>query len=60
VFPTDADLDNGKISILAPLGTALLGYRVGDIIKWRRPQGDRQLKIEEIVYQPEAAGDFHL
>jgi regulator of nucleoside diphosphate kinase len=60
VFPSDADPDKGKISILAPLGTALLGYRVGDVVKWRRPEGDRRLKIEAIVYQPEAAGDYHL
>ena len=60
VFPSDADYDKGKISILAPLGTALLGYRVGDIVNWRMPRGDRRLRIDEIVYQPEAAGDFHL
>lgn len=60
VFPSDADYDKGKISILAPLGTALLGYRVGDVVNWRVPQGDRRLRIDEIVYQPEAAGDFHL
>jgi regulator of nucleoside diphosphate kinase len=60
VFPSDADVDKGKISILAPLGTALLGYRVGDVINWHLPRGDRRLRIDEIVYQPEAAGDFHL
>ena len=60
VFPGDADYDTGKISILASLGTALLGYRVGDIVTWRLPGGNRRLKINEILYQPEAAGDFHL
>lgn len=60
VFPSDADYDTGKISILAPLGTALLGYRVGDTVTWRMPRGDRRLRIDAIVYQPEAAGDFHL
>jgi regulator of nucleoside diphosphate kinase len=60
VFPSDADSEKGKISILAPLGTALLGYRVGDVINWHLPRGDRRLRIDEIVYQPEAAGDFHL
>jgi regulator of nucleoside diphosphate kinase len=60
VFPGDADYEKGRISILAPLGTALLGYRVGNVVNWHVPRGVRQLRIEEIVYQPEAAGDFHL
>jgi regulator of nucleoside diphosphate kinase len=60
VFPSDADYESGKISILAPLGTALLGYRIGDIVDWQMPGGTRRLRIDEIVYQPEAAGDYHL
>ena len=60
VFPADANYENGKISILAPLGTALLGYRVGDVVNWHMPGGTRQLRIDAINYQPEAAGDFHL
>ena len=60
VFPSEADLEQGKISVLAPVGTALLGYRVGDTIEWKVPGGLRRLKIERILYQPEAAGDYHL
>jgi regulator of nucleoside diphosphate kinase len=60
VFPPDADLDQGKISILAPIGTALLGYRVGDTVEWRVPAGVRRLRVEQILYQPEAAGHYHL
>jgi regulator of nucleoside diphosphate kinase len=60
VFPGDVDYDKGKISILAPLGTALLGYHVGDVVNWRMPRGMRQLRIDEIIYQPESAGDYHL
>ena len=60
VFPGDADYEKGRISILAPLGTALLGYRVGNVVNWHVPRGVRRLRIEEIVYQPEAAGDYHL
>ena len=48
------------ISVLEPIGTALLGYRVGDIIEWKVPKGIRKIKVEELLYQPEAAGDFHL
>lgn len=60
VFPADADLDEGKISVLAPIGTAILGYRVGATISWKVPAGVRKLKIEKLLYQPEAAGDYHL
>ena len=60
VFPDEADVDQGKISVLAPVGTALLGYSVGDTIEWKVPVGLRRFKVEEILYQPEAAGDYHL
>jgi regulator of nucleoside diphosphate kinase len=55
-FPSEANLDQRKISVLAPIGTAILGYRVGDTVQWRVPGGIRKLLIEEILYQPEAAG----
>jgi len=60
VFPQDADADMGFISILAPIGTAILGYSKGDIVEWMVPSGIRRLQIKDILYQPEAAGDFHL
>jgi len=60
VFPRDADITQNKISILAPIGTAMIGYRVGDTITWKVPAGMVRIRIEEILYQPEAAGDFHL
>ncbi len=60
VFPDASDITNGKVSILAPIGTAMLGFRVGDTIAWRVPSGERRLRVEEILYQPEASGDFHL
>lgn len=60
VYPKDADVEEGKISVLAPIGTAILGYRAGATISWKVPAGLRKLLIEEILYQPEAAGDFHL
>lgn len=60
VFPTEADFAEGKISVLAPIGTAILGYRQGDTIEWPVPSGLCKLKVEEIVYQPEAAGDSDL
>lgn len=60
VFPEEADSTAGKISILAPVGTALLGYRVGDVIEWDVPAGKRRLKLKAVLYQPEASGDYHL
>jgi regulator of nucleoside diphosphate kinase len=59
VFPARADSTNGKISILAPIGTAVLGYRIGDTIEWIVPAGLKRFRVKEIVYQPEAAGDYH-
>jgi regulator of nucleoside diphosphate kinase len=55
VFPTQARPEN-SISILAPIGTAMLGYRVGDIIEWRVPKGIRRLEVLEVLHQPESAG----
>lgn len=60
VFPAEANFERGRISILAPIGTALLGYRAGETVEWKVPGGVRRLKIERVLYQPEAAGDYHL
>jgi len=60
VYPRAADLEQGKISVMSPLGTLLLGCRSGDVLDWRLPDGVCQLQIVEIDYQPEAAGHFHL
>lgn len=60
VYPAEANLAEDKISVLAPVGTAILGYREGDIIEWKVPDGIINLKVEKILYQPEAAGDYHL
>ncbi|HMM35513.1 MAG TPA: nucleoside diphosphate kinase regulator [Thermoanaerobaculia bacterium] len=58
VYPEDADFAAGRISVVAPIGAAMLGYRVGDEIEWVVPSGPRRLRVEAILYQPEAAGDF--
>ena len=58
VFPRDAWLEEDKISVLAPIGAGMLGYRVGDEFEWRVPQGVRRMKVAKVHYQPEAAGDF--
>lgn len=60
VFPGDANLESSRISVLAPVGTAMIGYRTGDRISWPVPGGTKKLKVKKVLYQPEAAGDFHL
>lgn len=60
VFPGEANLERGRISVLAPIGMAMIGYRAGDRITWRVPGGLKRLKVKKILYQPEAAGDYHL
>jgi len=60
VFPGGrADAADG-VSVLSPLGTAVLGFRVGNIIRWNVSGRVLNLKVEELLYQPEAAGDLHL
>ena len=60
VYPEAANSTEGRISILAPVGTAMLGYSVGDTFEWEVPAGKRRLKVERILYQPESAGDYEL
>ncbi len=60
VYPKDADASRGWVSVLAPIGSALLGLRVGQQIVWNVPSGPRRISVVEIRYQPEANGEFHL
>ena len=59
VYPEYADVSLNRISVLAPIGTAILGYRLGDVIEWPVPAGLRRLRVEEVLYQPERAGAPH-
>lgn len=58
VYPEDANTDEDKVSVLAPVGTALLGNRVGDEIEWPVPAGTIHLRVEEVTYQPERVGEY--
>jgi regulator of nucleoside diphosphate kinase len=60
VFPQDADPAAGRISVLAPLGTALLGAVIGDRTEWQAGSALRSMRLRAIPYQPEAAGDLSL
>lgn len=60
VYPKDIDTSGKKISILAPVGSALLGLSQGDEIEWPKPGGGFfKVKISEVIYQPERAGELH-
>ena len=49
VLPEEADVNEGRISILAPLGTAMLGFRRGDVFEWTMPGGAMKLKVENVL-----------
>jgi regulator of nucleoside diphosphate kinase len=59
-YPKDIDQLSNGISILTPIGTALLGLSVGDTIVWPRPDGKLlQVRLLEVLYQPERAGEYY-
>ena len=60
MYDADADAVGERVSVLTPLGAAILGSRVGDVVEWQTRRGPRRMKIERIVFQPEAAGQFDL
>lgn len=61
VYPQNADVNNGCISILAPVGAALIGLTVDDTIEWPLPGGRiKKLRVLKITYQPEASGHWDL
>ena len=59
-YPQDASLEQGRVSVLAPVGAALLGLSVGQTIEWEQPGGKhKRLSIVSVTYQPQAAGQSH-
>jgi len=61
VYPDDADRDGSRVSVLSPVGSALLGLRVGQTIEWPTVNGRRgRFRVLALPYQPESAGHFHL
>jgi regulator of nucleoside diphosphate kinase len=60
VYPSEADISQNKISVLSPIGTAILGYREGSIVDWKVPNGIVQIEVKKIIFQPEAHGFYDL
>jgi regulator of nucleoside diphosphate kinase len=61
VYPPNADFAQGRLNVFSPAGLALLGARRGESIRFTPPSGDQKvLKLDKILYQPEAADDFSL
>jgi regulator of nucleoside diphosphate kinase len=60
VFPGKAGATEKTISILAPIGTALIGYREGDEIEWKVPVGTKRFQVIKLIYQPERLGNYDL
>jgi len=59
-YPKDMTDSGEQLSVLTPVGTALLGLKVGDSIAWNRPDGGRfHITVRGVEYQPERAGELH-
>lgn len=59
-YPHEADPAKGKVSLFTPIGVALLGCKVGDTASWAISSRVSHYMVKRILYQPEAAGDYHL
>jgi len=60
VFPDKVGAVKNPVSILSPLGTAMIGYKVGDVFEWEGPSGTKKIEVLDILYQPERLGNFAL
>jgi regulator of nucleoside diphosphate kinase len=60
VFPDKVGAVKNPVSILSPLGTAMIGYKVGDVFEWESPSGTKKIEVLDILYQPERVGNFVL
>lgn len=58
VFPEDSTKEETNVSVLAPIGTAMIGYQTGDEFEWELPAGKTRLRVEKVLYQPEASGIY--
>ncbi|MEJ1237871.1 GreA/GreB family elongation factor [Chryseolinea sp. T2] len=59
-YPGQVDIRSNRISVFSPAGLALLGRKTGTIIAWNTQAGLRQFEVVEVLFQPEAVGDYSL
>ena len=59
-YPSEARQSPRNVCVSRPLGMAMLGKRVGQVIRWPSGTRDRRMRIQQVLYQPEAAGELHL
>jgi len=57
-YPHEADPSTGRVSVLSPVGLALLGIRCGALVQWQAPHGAASARVVEVLFQPEASGDY--
>ena len=58
-YPDESDATQGQVSVLSPVGAALLGLRSGDVARWTLPDGrEAALRVQAVLFQPEASGDY--
>jgi len=60
VFPKDENVKKGKLSVLSPEGSCILGARVGSVVRWKAAQGEKYYQVSKILFQPESSGQFNL
>ncbi len=56
VFPDDSNIEQGKLSVLSPIGTAILGHSQGNVIEWQGPSAVRRIQIMKVAHRPEVVG----
>ena len=59
-YPLEADVNRDRVAVTVPMGTAMLGRKIGDTFGQQSAPHLRHMRIEHVYYQPESAGDFHL
>ncbi|WP_166822924.1 GreA/GreB family elongation factor [Thalassoroseus pseudoceratinae] len=58
VYPQEADISRGRLSIFSPIGTAILGYRIGDVIEWQVPTRLRRARIVNVYPHADLAAEL--
>lgn len=60
VYPSEADISKKRVSVLSPIGTAIIGYSEGSVIEWKVPNGTVEIEVKKVLFQPESLGLYEL